>query len=481
MTSATMPPSLIDARGLQVRERRVAEVRPEGAGAAVGDDVGAELAAGRLDRHVRLAGRDPEALGHQLEVVDQGLHRLTHDVADVVEAVAHAVAADRELAGPGDLLVGDHDRGALEPGQPVGGLLDDLQRLPHLGEADPEATVGVAGVPGLDLEVVVLVAAVGLGLAQVPRVAGAAEHRTGEAERQAAGEVEVADVLQAGLEDRVGVAQRGVLGRRFFISGDEVADLVQRAGRQVLGDAAGADERVVHPQAGDQLEEVEHQLALAEADRHHRQRADLHATGGDADQVGGDAVELHEQDPHDLGLLRDVVLDVEQPLDAEQVGHLVVERAEVVHPGAERDALRPGAELHVLLDAGVEVADAATGLGHRLALELEDQAEHAVRRRVLRAHVDDDALVGVTGVGEALGDGVPVLAGDGEDATLGGLAAAGVEISVVLIGVPSSLCDGGAKRRRSRKSWGGSSVVRPPLIGRRDGSALVLHGDAAQG
>jgi hypothetical protein len=67
---------------------------------------------------------------------------------------------------------------------------------------------------------------------------------------------------------------------------------------------------------GDQLEQVEHQLALAEADRHHGQRADLHAAGGDADQVRGDAVELHEEDPHDLGLLGDVVLDVEQPLDA---------------------------------------------------------------------------------------------------------------------------------------------------------------------
>ena len=57
--------------------------------------------------------------------------------------------------------------------EPVGGLLDDLQRLPHLVEPDPEAAVGVAGVPGLDVEVVVLVAGVGLGLAQVPGVAGA--------------------------------------------------------------------------------------------------------------------------------------------------------------------------------------------------------------------------------------------------------------------------------------------------------------------
>ena len=247
-------------------------------------------------------------------------------------------------------------------------------------------------------------------------------------EREAAVELEVADALEPALEDRVGVAQRGVLRQPLLHQRDEGADLVEGAGREVLGDAAGADERVVHAQPGDQLEQVEHQLALAEADRHHGQRADLHAAGRDADQVGGDAVELHEQDPHDLGLLGDVVLDVEQPLDAEHVGRLVVERRQVVHPGAERRALHPGAVLHVLLDAGVQVADAAAGLGHRLALELEDQPEHAVRRRVLRAHVDDDPLVGL--LGDALRDLVPVLAGDREDAALGGLVRPGEDVSV---------------------------------------------------
>ena len=65
---------------------------------------------GRLDRHVGLARRHPEALGDQLEVVDQRLHRLAHDVLDVLVGVAHAVAADGQLRRPGDLRVGDHHR-----------------------------------------------------------------------------------------------------------------------------------------------------------------------------------------------------------------------------------------------------------------------------------------------------------------------------------------------------------------------------------
>ena len=145
------------------------------------------------------------------------------------------------------------------------------------------------------------------------------------------------------------------------------------------------------------------------------------------------------------------------------VGRLVEERRQVVHAGDERRALHPGAELHVLLDAGVQVADAAPGLGDRLALDLEDQPQHAVGRGVLRTHVDDDALLdALTVVGrQALDDLVPVAAADGEDLALGGLAAAGVDVvggahanSPKRDGVPVELFAGGAKRGRRRTSWG---------------------------
>ena len=109
-------------------------------------------------------------------------------------------APSDELRRPGDLLVLDHDRARLEP---VQRLLDDLQRLVHLGHADQVAAPGVAGVGGRHLEVVGLVAEVGLGLAQVPGQAGGAQDRAGDAEREAAGDVEVADVLEPALPDRL--------------------------------------------------------------------------------------------------------------------------------------------------------------------------------------------------------------------------------------------------------------------------------------
>ena len=68
---------------------------------------------------------------------------------------------------------------------------------------------------------------------------------------------------------------------------------------QVGRDAAGTDEVVVHPQAGDELEEAQHLFALAPAVEHHRHRADVHAVRRLEQQVRRHAVELdeHHADP----------------------------------------------------------------------------------------------------------------------------------------------------------------------------------------
>src|SRR5690606_18283421 len=183
---------------LEVDEGRFSHVDAEGPGAAVGYGVDAEFPAGGFDGRVDLPGGDAEAFGDQFEVVDEGFHGLAHDVPDVVETVAHAVGAEGELGRPGDLLVLDHDRAGLEFRQ---ALLDDLEALADLLEAEEVAGPGVGAVVRGDVELVVLVAAVGLGLAQVPAEAGAAEHRSGDAEGEAAGDVEVAHALGAFLPD----------------------------------------------------------------------------------------------------------------------------------------------------------------------------------------------------------------------------------------------------------------------------------------
>jgi hypothetical protein len=61
-----------------MREARRADLAAIGLVGAVGDEIDAELALGRFDRGVDLAGRHVEALGVELEVMDQRFHRALH-------------------------------------------------------------------------------------------------------------------------------------------------------------------------------------------------------------------------------------------------------------------------------------------------------------------------------------------------------------------------------------------------------------------
>ena len=85
----------------------------------------------------------------------------------------------------------------------------------------------------------------------------------------------------------------------------------------------------------------------------------------------------------------------------------------IIHSGHERDALGPVAVFEVLLDAGVQVPDAAAGLDDGLALDLQDEPQHSVGGGVLRPHVDHDPLAGMLlGSRHYL---FPVLSADNDD------------------------------------------------------------------
>ena len=85
---------------------------------------------------------------------------------------------------------------------------------------------------------------------------------------------------------------------------------------------------------------------------------------------------------------------LEQRLDGAAEGHRVEVVGEVVHPLDDRDDLPVGLVLGGLLDAGVDVADDRLEVAHDLALERDQQAQHAVGGRVVRAEVQRQQLVG---------------------------------------------------------------------------------------
>ena len=86
-------------------------------------------------------------------------------------------------------------------------------------------------------------------------------------------------------------------------------------------------------------------------------------------------------------------LDAEELLDGEDVQELVRVERDVVDPRRVRDGLPPRLVLHVLLEAGVEIPDDRADAGDRLAVEVDDEAEDAVRRGMVRPEVDPQDVV----------------------------------------------------------------------------------------
>ena len=68
-------------------------------------------------------------------------------------------------------------------------------------------------------------------------------------------------------------------------------------------------------------------------------------------------------------------------------------------------ALLPAQRLHLLFDAGVEVADDGFEAADLLAVQVDDEAQHAVRGRMVRAEVDREQLAAERAALAGLGDG----------------------------------------------------------------------------
>ena len=197
--------------------------------------------------------------------------------------------------------------------------------------------------------------------------------------------------------DLVPAQHRLVLVDRLRHPLDELPALGLEPARDVLGEPARLEVARVHARPADHLVEVEDLVALAEAVPEHRDRPQLERARAEEDQVRVDPVQLAEERPHPGRLRRD--LELEQLLDREHEDELVVLERDVVDPLRVRDRLPPRLLLHVLLEAGVQVADDRAQPDDALAGEVDDEAEDAVRRRMVRAEVDLEDVLGRRGGG----------------------------------------------------------------------------------
>ncbi len=158
------------------------------------------------------------------------------------------------------------------------------------------------------------------------------------------------------------------------------------AARQVLAQTADAEVAREEPESGDQLVDVQQQLALADRVEEHRHGADFHRVRANPDQVARHPLQLGDQHADVLHALWH--LEAEELLDGQDVGEAVGLRGQIVHPLDERDHLLPLLLFRRLLDPGVQVADGRHARLDRLAIELQHEAQHAMRAGVLGPHVD---------------------------------------------------------------------------------------------
>ena len=297
-------------KGLEVHEAGATDVHAVRLGAAVRDQVAAQLATRRLHGCIRLALGHVEALGEDLEVVDEGFHGL----------VDAGPRRGRHLLVLYPVVPGWHE---------VQDLLDDPQRFPDLVLADGVAVERVAVGSDDDIELDLVVGQVGLVPAKVPGVAGGTQDGPGGRQRKGLGWGDDANALQAAPEDRLPGQQRVVLVEARRDQLQEAPHVGLPSVRQVCCNAAGPDVVVVHPETGHLLEEAQHLLAFPPAVDHHGDGAEVHAVGGLEEQVGGDPVQLAHEHPDPGGPCRH--LEPQELFDSQGEGKFREQRRRVVH------------------------------------------------------------------------------------------------------------------------------------------------------
>ena len=309
-----------------------------------------------------------EAFGIELEVMDQRFHRLFHLGA----------------FGRGDLAIVAADRTF---GHVLQALFHDARGLADFFDADHEPVIAIA--PGADgnVEFHPVIDIIGLRAADIPGNARAPDHRAGKApfERIFLGndrDIDIALLEDAIVRDK---ADR-ILEQLGQARVEPVGNVGQQLQRHILMYPAGAEPCGVHPRARRALEEVHAILADLEQPEIGRHRAHVHDVRTEIEHVIADARQFREQDAQILSAERH--LHVEQLFDRKHIAMLHAERRAIIEPVEIGQRLQIGLVFDQLFGAAVEQADMRIEPLDDFAVQLHDKAEHAVRRRVLRAEID---------------------------------------------------------------------------------------------
>ncbi len=174
---------------------------------------------------------------------------------------------------------------------------------------------------------------------------------------------------------------------------DPVADVLDELVGNVLMHTAGAEIGRVHARAARPLIKHHQLFALFKAPEWRGERADIHRLRGDVEEVVQNAADLGEEHADKLAPDRNVNAD--QPFHGQRERVFLVHRRDIVEPVEIRHGLQIGLVLDQLFGAAMQQADVRIDPLDHLAIELQNEAQNAVSRRMLRAEVDVEVADGV--------------------------------------------------------------------------------------
>ena len=342
----------------------LAAVGPVG---AVRDQIDGKFTLGRFGRDINLALRHPVAFGVKLEVVDQRFHRGFH-------------------IGPfgrGNFRIEGGDR-AL--GHVFNRLPHNAKRLAHFLEADQEAGIGVAVLAYGYVKIKLFITVIGLGFPQVPRHPGGAQHHPGKAPVIGGRAVGNADVDIALFENAVFDQQGSHVIQHFGETFGPGVNVLCQAVGQILVNPAGAEVSRVHARAGHPLIKYQQFFPFFKTPQDRRHGADVHGVRSGAHQVVHDAAELGIQDADIFGPFRHFT--AQQLFHRQREGMLLVHRRAIIKPVKIGDRLQVSLVFNQLFGAPVEQPDMRVETLDHLAVQLHNQAQHAVSRGMLGPEIE---------------------------------------------------------------------------------------------
>ena len=137
------------------------------------------------------------------------------------------------------------------------------------------------------------------------------------------------------------------------------------------------------------LENAQDVFALPETIQEHAHRPDVDGVRAQPHQMAVQARQLRQHHARPLRQRRN--LQAQQFLHRQAVAQIIRERRQVIDAVGQRNRLLVRLDLEFLLDAGVQIPDVRLALYDGLAIQLQFQAQHAVRGGMLRTHVQAQA------------------------------------------------------------------------------------------